>query len=106
MHAVTLGARKATPRVYPGGASSGAMPWPCNSGGDLLQATRDFAADFAEDDGVHIFPVYYRSDSTTWAYYEDLATGDGQTFNPSTPEELCDVFAEIVWHSKVAMVPR
>lgn len=90
----------------PSGSNAAAMPEPCRSGGDLLGETVDYAAAMREDQNTHIFPVYYGSDSNTLAYYEDLATGDGITSNPSTPEELEAVFAEIVWRSQVVLVPR
>mgnify|MGYP000586449754 FL=1 len=90
----------------PSGSNGAAMPAPCSTGGDLLGETVDFAGDMREDQNVHIFPVYYGSSSSTLSYYEDLATGDGIVSNPSTPEELESVFAEIVWRSQVVLVPR
>jgi hypothetical protein len=90
----------------PSGANAAAMPAPCSSGGDLASETIDYAEDLRDDKNVHIFPVYYGSDSTTLAYYTDLTTGDGEVYNPSTPEELEGVFAEIVWRSQVVLVPE
>jgi len=90
----------------PSGANAAAMPEPCASGGNLLTETTGYATTLREEQNVHIFPVYYGSSSTTLAYYESLAVGDGEVYNPSTPEELEGVFAEIVWRSQVVLVPE
>ena len=82
------------------------MPEPCLSGGDLEQETEDYAAELRTERNVHIFPVYYGNRPDTLAYYTNLATGDGEVYNPSTPEELEGVFAEIVWRSQVVLVPE
>ena len=85
-------------------ADSSSMPAPCNSGGDLLSYTVDLAAEAWEDQQIHIYPIYYGTSGYTRDYYNDLATGDGELFNPSTPDELEAVFSKIVARSQVALV--
>jgi hypothetical protein len=85
-------------------SDSSMMPEPCYSGGDLMQYSVDLAGEAWEDQQIHIYPIYYGSSSSTRDYYSDLSTGDGELFNPSTPDELEDVFSTIVARSQVALV--
>lgn len=89
----------------PSGANRAAMPEPCASGGDLLTETIDYAAELNADRAVNLYPVYYGNNSTARDYYADLVQGQGELFNPTTPEELEELFAEIVWRSQVVLVP-
>ncbi len=85
-------------------SDSSDMPEPCASGGDILATTVDYAEQLWEEEMVHIYPIYYGDSDDTYDYYESLAQGDGRIFNPQTPAELEDVFAEIVARSQVALV--
>ncbi|MFT5679822.1 MAG: hypothetical protein ACI8RZ_000727, partial [Myxococcota bacterium] len=85
-------------------SNSSGMGEPCASGGDLLSYTIDLADEAWEDQQIHIYPIYYGTSGYTRDYYEDLATGDGELFNPSTPDELEEVFSRIVARSQVALV--
>jgi Flp pilus assembly protein TadG len=85
-------------------SDSSMMPEPCSSGGDLLSYTIDLAQEAWEDQQIHIYPIYYGTSGYTRDYYADLATGDGELFNPSTPDELEAVFSKIVARSQVALV--
>ena len=69
-----------------------------------MQYSVDLAQEAWEDQQIHIYPIYYGNSSMTRDYYSDLATGDGELFNPSTPDELEDVFSTIVARSQVALV--
>jgi hypothetical protein len=89
----------------PGGTLNAMMPPPCSTGGNLTAETIAYAQTLWEDQRIHIYPVYYGTNGWTRDYYEDLATGEGRMFNPTTPAELEAVFSEIVYRSQIVLVP-